>query len=181
MNNEKLFRKVALERLSSPEHIDEIFQLVPPLHRLAFVVMMAAVCVLLLWSVVGRVPLQLIANGEIIRQGEVFVVETFVTPGSAEKIKVGMNAMVGITLFDPRTYGFMVGKVASITELPDQDNPVFKITVIPETDPATPSGYRWTIGQGIPIPLQEQMQAIAYINFDQITPIQWILASNEAG
>ncbi len=63
----KLFRQEALERLSSPERLDQLMQVVNPkawlpLTTIGFLVLVAGV-----WSVVGRIPLTVSGQGVLIR------------------------------------------------------------------------------------------------------------------
>lgn len=63
----KLFRQEALERLSSPERLDQLMQVVSPkawlpLTTIGFLVVVAGT-----WSVVGRIPLTVNGQGVLIR------------------------------------------------------------------------------------------------------------------
>jgi HlyD family secretion protein len=63
----KLFRQEALERLSSPERLDQLMQVVSPkawlpLTTIGFLVVVAGV-----WSVVGRIPITVNGQGVLIR------------------------------------------------------------------------------------------------------------------
>lgn len=65
--NNKLFRQEALERLSSPEKLDQMIQVVSPrawlpLGAIGFLVTVAAV-----WSVVGRIPLNVAGQGVLVQ------------------------------------------------------------------------------------------------------------------
>lgn len=52
---EKLFRKVALERLSSPEQLDQLMRVVPPLGWLALVPLLGLLFLAILWGWFGSV------------------------------------------------------------------------------------------------------------------------------
>jgi len=63
----KLFRQEALERLSSPERLDQLMQVVSPkawlpLTTIGFLVVVAGT-----WSIVGRIPLTVNGQGVLIR------------------------------------------------------------------------------------------------------------------
>lgn len=63
----KLFRQEALERLSSPERLDQLMQVVSPkawlpLTTIGFLVVVAGT-----WSVIGRIPISVTGQGVLIR------------------------------------------------------------------------------------------------------------------
>ena len=67
-----VFRKVSIERLSSPEQLDQLMQVTKPQSWIA----LATVCVLLagtvVWGFTGRVPTNVHAMGVLIKSGGVF-------------------------------------------------------------------------------------------------------------
>jgi HlyD family secretion protein len=74
MSKSPIFRKEALDRLSSPEQLDEMMQVTPPSAWMA----LAAIGVLLLgailWGVFGRLPTTVHGDGILIRGGRLFKV-----------------------------------------------------------------------------------------------------------
>lgn len=67
----KIFRQEALERLSSPERLDQMMQVVNrkawlPLTTIGFLIVVAVI-----WSVFGRIPLTVSGQGVLIRPGNV--------------------------------------------------------------------------------------------------------------
>lgn len=53
---QKIFRKVALERLSSPEQLDQLTRVVSPIGWLALVPLLALIAVAVLWGWFGSIP-----------------------------------------------------------------------------------------------------------------------------
>lgn len=88
--NNKLFRQEALERLSSPETLDQMIQVVSPrawlpLSTIGFLVATAAV-----WSVVGRIPLTVTGQGVLIQPRRIVQFQAPSAGGLLNlKIKVG--------------------------------------------------------------------------------------------
>ena len=88
--NNKLFRQEALERLSSPERLDQMIQVVSPrawlpLSAIGFLVATAGV-----WSVVGRIPLNVTGQGVLIQPRQVVQFQSPSAGGLLNlKIKVG--------------------------------------------------------------------------------------------
>lgn len=71
---ESLFRKTALERLSSPEQLDQIMQVTSPRSWLALFALGSVIVTTLFWSVFGTIPTKVNGKGIIIRAGGVYEV-----------------------------------------------------------------------------------------------------------
>ncbi|MGD1909800.1 MAG: NHLP bacteriocin system secretion protein [Rivularia sp. (in: cyanobacteria)] len=67
MDHEKLFRKESLERLSSPERLDQLMQVVNPRDWLPLTSLGVFVVMALVWSIFGRIPMTENAPGVLIR------------------------------------------------------------------------------------------------------------------
>ncbi|MBN2007796.1 NHLP bacteriocin system secretion protein [candidate division KSB1 bacterium] len=68
----QIFRKVSLERLSSPEQLDELMQITTPKGWIALVALSCIVITSLIWGVWGRVPTKVMGRGMLIKPGGVF-------------------------------------------------------------------------------------------------------------
>jgi len=75
---EELFRKKALERLSSPEQLDLLMQVTNPRGWLALLAFGAILLTALLWSIFGKIPTRVYGQGILIRSGGVHEVVTLV-------------------------------------------------------------------------------------------------------
>ena len=71
----EIFRSVALERLSSPEQLDQLMQVTNTRGWLLLVGVGALLATALVWSVVGSVPERIAGQGILIRSGGVLEVE----------------------------------------------------------------------------------------------------------
>ncbi|MBQ9549619.1 MAG: biotin/lipoyl-binding protein [Lachnospiraceae bacterium] len=58
-----IFRKTALEKISSPDQLDEVIVITPPSFWLAMIGMGAILLTALIWSIFGRIPVNVSANG----------------------------------------------------------------------------------------------------------------------
>lgn len=67
----KIFRKVALERLSSPEQLDQLMQVTRPQGWLALAALLALILAALAWGVFGSIPTEALGQGILLRQGGV--------------------------------------------------------------------------------------------------------------
>ena len=64
---DSLFRKESLERLSSPERLDQLMQVVNPRDWLALTTLGFFIFLALLWSIFGRIPITVTGQGVLIR------------------------------------------------------------------------------------------------------------------
>ncbi|NJS09147.1 MAG: NHLP bacteriocin system secretion protein [Microcoleus sp. CSU_2_2] len=88
--NNKLFRQEALERLSSPERLDQMIQVVSPKAWLPLSTIGALVAAAGVWSVVGRIPLNVTGQGVLIQPRQVVQFQSPSAGGLLNlKIKVG--------------------------------------------------------------------------------------------
>lgn len=69
---QELFRKSALEKLSSPEQLDQLFTLAGPKSWIALAALMGMLSVVVLWGIFGTVPTKIAGQGILIRNGGVF-------------------------------------------------------------------------------------------------------------
>lgn len=81
----QIFRKAALDKLSSPEQLDQLMQVTSPKGWIALAACAALLLTALLWSIFGRIPTKVQARGILIKQGGVFMA-TSRGDGNVEKI-----------------------------------------------------------------------------------------------
>jgi len=84
-----LFRQAALERLSSPERLDELMEVTTPRSWLALLGIGAVLVAALVWAVYGSVPTLLKAQGVLIREGSLQSVDA---PVAGELRELLVNA-----------------------------------------------------------------------------------------
>lgn len=72
MDPSKLFRKAALEKLASPERLDEMMQIIRPSGWLSVIAIGCALVALIVWSVVGTISIKVAGKGMLLRGGVVF-------------------------------------------------------------------------------------------------------------
>jgi HlyD family secretion protein len=89
-----IFRKVSLERLSSPEQLDQLLRVTTPKNWLALVALFAVLSVIVIWGNLGTIPTKAEGQGVIVRSGTVLNVVTvgsglvtnlYVNPGDRVK------------------------------------------------------------------------------------------------
>ncbi len=105
MNNEKLFRKESLERLSSPERLDQLMQVVNPRDWLPLATLGIFVFLALIWSIFGRIPITENASGVLIRPKRVAQFQSPIT-GQLQTVNVREGQCVEkdyvLATIDPR-------------------------------------------------------------------------------
>lgn len=76
-----VFRKVSLERLSSPEQLDQLMQVTNPRGWLALGALVALLIAALVWGIFGSIPTEAFGEGILLRRGGV---SDLVTTGSGQ-------------------------------------------------------------------------------------------------
>jgi HlyD family secretion protein len=71
---QKIFRKKALEQLSSPERLDELMPVTSSMGWLALLALGVVLAVLLTWSIYGRIPIRVEGQGLLMRGSAVLAV-----------------------------------------------------------------------------------------------------------
>jgi len=71
-----MFRKAALEKLSSPERLDVMMQVTSPMGWLALWTVGAVLAAVVVWSIVGSISIKVAGKGILIRGGSVLDVAT---------------------------------------------------------------------------------------------------------
>lgn len=88
-----IFRKVALERLSSPEQLDQLMQVTDPKGWLALCALGALLVLALVWGIWGAIPTEATGEGILLRRGGV---SDLVAPGAGqvEEVLVGVGDVI---------------------------------------------------------------------------------------
>lgn len=88
-----IFRKVALERLSSPEQLDQLMQVTNPRGWLALGAFGALLLAALSWAVLGSIPTDATGEGILLRQGGVSNLVA-AEPGQVEELLVSVGDVI---------------------------------------------------------------------------------------
>lgn len=70
-NKDGLFRQSALERLSSPERLDQLMKIINPMDWIALTTLATLAGGTLLWSIVGRIPITVDGRGVFIQPRQI--------------------------------------------------------------------------------------------------------------
>ncbi|HEX2815059.1 MAG TPA: hypothetical protein VHN39_01600, partial [Phenylobacterium sp.] len=66
---QSIFREAAIDRLSSPDQLDQIVGVTRPVDWMAAAVVALAILMLLVWSVVGAIPTRVAGDGIVLGSG----------------------------------------------------------------------------------------------------------------
>jgi hypothetical protein len=197
---DKLFRKAALEKLSSPEELDQLMQVTTPKGWLALV---ALICVLVATVVIGifsvipvRVEGQycILVNDPAAEYTQAII---YIPPAKDNAIQVGDEAQITPSTVRKADSGFIVGRTVSVGEFPVsasemqavlgnetlvnqllQDGPLVQMVVelLPaEVTADNPTGYQWSSGNIPSIEIRSKLPCLASIQIDEKAPIDLIL------
>ncbi len=171
--NQSLFRKESLERLSSPERLEQLMQVSRPKDWLFLATLGSLVVLAVLWSIFGRLPITVNGRGILIRSqknsSSPLVSLAYFTIGDGKRIQPGMKITVTPDTVKREQYGGILGNVTAVSPFPVTKqsaanlvgNPEVAETLISQTgplqvtaqlklDPSTFSGYEWTSAKGSP-------------------------------
>ncbi len=98
MARNSLFRAAALDRLSSPEQLDERLQIVPPRTWLAFLALAGLLLAAGAWSVFARIPVRVSGEGVFYSAwpGTPPKLTVFVPVADARQLRAGLPARIRV-------------------------------------------------------------------------------------
>ncbi len=92
-----IFRKESLERLSSPEQLDQLMQVVSPRSWLPLATLGCLVGLALLWSILGRIPITASGQGILVHPTDGsrdLVSLSYFSAAEASRIQPGMEIVI---------------------------------------------------------------------------------------
>ena len=84
----EIFRKVALERLSSPEQLDQLITITTPVGWLALLVIGGLLFSAIFWGIYGSIPTKVQGQGIILKQAGIFSLQA---QGGGEIMKINVE------------------------------------------------------------------------------------------
>lgn len=121
----KVFRKSALDRLASPEQLDQLVQVTPPQGWAALGILAGVMVAGVLWGWFGSIPMEVTADGLLQSRasqmdvsssspGEELEAVLLLPPDSPTKVAAGMEAHIFFSDANPEEFGFIVGYVRGV-------------------------------------------------------------------
>ncbi len=112
-----LFRKSSLERVSSPEQLNEYIKITNPSLIVILLGILSIVVSGVIWVFAGGIPETTEINGVVLSDTSgANTLHCFVPIGDSKKIKEGMDAEVSPDYADRAQYGYIRGKVLSVSD-----------------------------------------------------------------
>ena len=197
----QIYRKKLMERISSPEQLDEMIVITPPSYWLAILGGAVIIIAALIWSVFGSIPISMETTGIFVSSqvqdsqniGEQQVI-CYVPISSGKKIIPGMEAVICPTTVNQQEYGNMMGRVVavdpyvtsyediaaalgseSLAQMFSQNGPVMAVICKLRTDDTTASGFWWSNDNGAAVVLAEGTIITADIILEEKSPISMLL------
>ena len=165
-----IFRKVAVDRLSTPEELDQLATLTTPRGWLALLGCAVLACTALLWGTLATIPITVQGRGMIISpaanipQREAIL---YLSPEDAARVRPGMDTWLALAAVNEQEYGHLLGTISSVGELPASraeilqtfrdealaealgaEGALIEVRITLTADPASASGYRWSLPRG---------------------------------
>jgi hypothetical protein len=191
-----IFRKESLERLSSPEQLDQLMQVVNAKSWIPLATLGSLVALALVWSVLGRIPMTAVGRGALVRldaSSNQLVSLTFFDALEAGDIQPGMSVMIVPDTADSEQ-GSLWGRVTSVSgsaittleearQAVNSDLPQMgRVEVLAELerDPSSANGYKWSSPKGASLHLTAGTPTTARITLDEKAPIAFVFPFLEA-
>ncbi len=185
-----IFRKESLERLSSPEQLDQLMQVVRPKSWLPLVALGSVMAFTLLWGIFGRIPITATGRGLLVypddsNQGLVGL--AYFNQGEGDRIRPGMTIIFVPETTTSERIGGILGQVESVSGPPIMTlgmarevtpgeavaphSDVIEVLADLERDPSSPSGYKWSSRGGSGLLLSPGIAATARVTLEEKAPI----------
>lgn len=199
---DKLFRKAALEKLSSPEELDQLMQVTTPRAWLALIGVIALMAIGVAIGLLGKIPVrQTSSYCLLLKNSETQELSAYIylpLPVNGEAIQFGNPAQVLPIGVSVERGGLLMGSVTTagrfpvsreqmqrvlendtlIDELLSQSSTLIEIkadlSVLPKTE-TNPIGYQWTTGKNPDIPIDDRTPCQASITTSQRALVDLVL------
>ena len=109
-----IFRKAALEKLSSPEQLDQLIRITNPMGWIAVIGIGCLLAAAIIWGIVGSIPVRVAGEGMLVKSGGVFSIISE-TNGRIKDIYYGPGEIV------------KEGEIVARVTQPDLQNNITKI------------------------------------------------------
>ncbi len=189
MDKSSIFRKEALERLASPEQLDQLMQIVTPRSWLPLAALGGLLSFGVVWSFVGRIPVTTTGRGVIVYNdiseadpaSAALQSVAYFSAGEIAQIQPGMKVLLIPDVEGAQVAGGLMGTVQSV------ENPAIttasaareagleqayvEVVTVPDMD--ANGDYHWSTGASMMSPIAG-MPAIARVTLAEKAPIAFV-------
>ena len=173
MDRSKIYRKAALDRLSSPDQFDQLMRVTSPRSWVVLTALLIAIVVLVAWGIFGRVITRLSVEGVLAADAEgTLTAQVRVAPEEAARVGSGMTAHIVPTSVRPQEHGYLIGTVEQrVDDRPSADSKVtFSIRL--RRDPGSRVGYESTSGSAVEPALKPGIRIVGSIVLQERRPAE---------
>jgi hypothetical protein len=189
-----IFRKESLERLSSPEQLDQLMQVVGPRSWLPLTALSVLMILSLIWSIFGRIPVTATSDGLLVRptnSSDQLIGIAFFDRREGDRIQPGMSIMMIPDAAGSEQSGGILGRVKSIaspsittldtarqtmlSNAASLANEPVEVVIELERDPTNPSRYRWSSQSGADLNIAPGTPTTVRITLEEKAPIRFVL------
>lgn len=114
MANNNLFRKSSLDRVSSPEQLDEYVKVTSPNLILIIIAIFSILFAGIVWIFNSDIPKYEKIPGIVITENGVKKLYSFVDIGTSQKFKIGMQTRISPEYISAEEYGYINGEIESV-------------------------------------------------------------------
>jgi len=115
----KLFRKSALDRISSPEQLNEYMKVAGPGVWAILAGLAITFAAFIVWGVVGSIPETVDVTGTALSPGDnPLAIYCYLPIDEARQLEAGMNVRVSPDYASKEEYGYIYGTVKSVSRSP---------------------------------------------------------------
>ncbi len=191
-----LFRKEALEQVSSPEQLDQLMQVVNlknwlPLASIGFLLALAVI-----WSVVGRIPIFIESKGLLVEDtddSKQLISVSYFPIAQGKQIQVGDRILVIPETANIQEFGGLEATVTEVSPFPVTEASALKrvkgnpeladLVYTPasievfaklQPNPTNNTGYQWSMSKGPDEKLSSETPATAKVMLTNRAPISFI-------
>ncbi|NIS83195.1 MAG: hypothetical protein GTO14_24005 [Anaerolineales bacterium] len=196
--SQRLFRRKALEKLASPERLDQLMSITTVRGWLALLALGSLIVAIGIWGFFAKIPTTISGEG-ILRSSDQDMSSLegvlYVSVWDGMRVQPGMVAKISPVTVVKEEHGLLLGRVASVERtastyeqmlfalgndtlvqtLASSGN-LIEIRVDLEVDEKTPSGYRWTSVQGPPTPVQNGTICSGVIVIAEQRPVELVFS-----
>jgi|GEM_PF-3737280 len=193
-DNSSLFRQEALDRLQTPERLDDLLTRVNPHASLFFWVGACCLLVFVVWGFLGRVETGIDTQAVGLQESNGhYQIVAFVSPIEASQIKAQQKAYVSVEGLPKERYGLVRARVLSVLDkvmsreemlqlcaddvyvsmLLSQNRRV-AVYIEPEPLPTNPTGWAWTASMGPDFKLRTGVFMSVSIPLWVSTPVYYV-------
>lgn len=197
-----LFRKKALEKLQSPEQLNQLLTVTSPKGWLSLAALGVLLLAAMLWGIVGTIQASVSGTGTLVASTEdanYLEAVLYVTLEDGRRIQQDMITKISPATARKEQYGLLWGRVLSVGVRPSTlaemqsilgndsyaqslaaAGNLIEVRVHLLQDPETPSGYKWTSAVGPPTTLQANTLCTGTVVIEQQRPIELVFSDIQA-